>query len=83
MTLFSLKSNSGKCPYWGVSVGVQGLYSEDGSGNRKFVRAVCPIIENSKLPPYQQSAEYKYMKCDDPYSCPLYTEFQPSITSDK
>lgn len=84
MILSALKTNSGKCPYWGVSVGVSGFYSDpNDSGCRRFVRAECPIIENAKLPIYDQSEEYKYMRCKDPHSCQLYTRFQPSITSDK
>lgn len=84
MILSALKTNSGECPCWGVYVGVSGLYRDvDDSGRRTFVRAVCPIIENSKRPIYDQSEEYKYMRCNDPHSCPLYTEFQPLITSDK
>ena len=84
MILTALKTNSGNCPYWGVSVSVSGFYCEpDEHGRQVFVRAECPIIENSKLPIYEQSEQYKYMKCDDQFSCPLYTQFQPSITSDR
>lgn len=83
MNLSALRTNFGKCPYWNVSIGVSGLYGEEEDGHRRFIRAVCPIVENSKLPVYEQAVEYKYMRCSDPHSCHLYTQFQPSITSDK
>lgn len=83
MILSVMKTNSGECPYWGVNVCVSGYYGEAIDGRRSFVRAECPIVENSKLSPYEQSENYKYMRCGNKSSCPLYTQFQPSITSDK
>lgn len=83
MLLAALKSNSGKCPVWDVMVGVSGLYKSSETGTWSFVRAECPIIENSKLPVYDQAPKYKYMKCPDPHACPLYSQFQPSVTSEK
>lgn len=79
----AMKANSGSCPCWGASVCVQGLYREIEDGSWSFSRAECPIIENSRLPVYDQAEEYKYMRCSDYRKCPLYTQFQPSITSDK
>lgn len=76
-------SNTGICPYWGISVSVYGVYGEKSKGTWSFLRAECPIIQNSKLPPYDQDERYKYMFCKNPYSCQLYTQFQPSITSEK
>lgn len=81
MIVAVLRTNSGKCPYWDVDVCVQGMYGEREDGSWSFLRAECPIIKNSKLPIYEQDDEYKYMKCADQYSCPLYTQFQRSITS--
>lgn len=46
----------------------------------EFLRAECPIIENSKLPLWKQEQRYKAMFCEDEFSCPLYTSFQHSIT---
>lgn len=82
MLLAALKSNCGKCPKWGVSVSVSGLYRECDGGKWSFVRAECPIIQNAKLPPYEQDVKYKYMTCSDYASCPLYSQFQPSTTLD-
>lgn len=77
-----LRTNSGKCPYWDVDVCVCGVYGERSDGKWTFLRANCPIIENSKLPVYEQESVYKYMKCGDRRTCPLYTQFQPLITLD-
>lgn len=77
-----LKSNQGKCPIWGVDVSILGWYKEANPETWDFANAECPIIENSKLPRYEQKQEYELMSCPDPSSCPLYTEFQPRITKD-
>lgn len=83
MLIAALKSNNGICPCWGVPVCVSGLYKQFGNESWSFARAECPIIQNSKLPVYDQEPKYKYMKCPDPHACPLYTQFQPVITSRK
>lgn len=77
-----MQINSGKCPYWDVDVSVQGIYGERSDGSWTFLRAKCPIIENERLPIYEQCPEYKYMKCPDHHSCDLYRRFQPLATSD-
>ncbi len=77
-----LKANSGKCPLWDVDVSVYGWYKESVPGIWEFLRAECPIIENSKLPRYEQYQKYKFMFCKDYNSCALYTRFQPKTTSD-
>ena len=78
----TLKANSGICPCWKVPVVVHGWYKFHAENEWKFWKADCDIIENSKLPRYEQKQEYEMMSCPDPYSCPLYTEFQPMITKD-
>lgn len=82
MIVSSLCANSGDCPLWGVSVSVMGMYGLRPDGRWGFLRAECPIIKNSALPAYDQEERYKYMRCQDKFSCPLYTQFQPSITPD-
>lgn len=75
-----LKTNSGKCPLWDVDVSVCGWYQKAADSAWEFLVAECPIIENAKLPRYEQKQEYELMFCKDRFSCPLYTEFQPKIT---
>lgn len=82
MEVTVLRTNSGECPRWGVRVSVRGWYGKQEDGSWRFLRAECPIIENAKKPRYEQDAEYRMMRCQDRYSCPFYTEFQPSTTSD-
>lgn len=77
-----LKLNSGKCPLWDVDVSVCGWYKEIADGEWEFLRAECPIIENSKLPRHEQEQKYELMFCNDRLRCPLYQEFQPRITKD-
>lgn len=83
MILVAKAANCGACPLWGVEVSIAGLYASRSDGSWMFVRSECPIINNSKRHIYEQDERYKYMRCTDPFACPLYTKFQPSITSDK
>lgn len=83
MFVSPLRSNYGTCPLWGLQITVTGIYGERADGTWGFLRAECPIIKNSKLPLWKQEPCYKLMFCKDEFSCPLYTQFQPSITSDK
>lgn len=77
-----LEINNGICPLWNVDVSVSGWYGEKEKGTWHFLRAECPIIQNSKLPVWEQEQRYKLMSCKDKFSCPLYTEFQPKVTED-
>ena len=78
-----MQANHGECQYWGIPVSVMGMYMEREDHSWSFICAECPIIRNSKLPIYEQDERYKYMFCKDPRSCPLYTQFQSSITLEK
>ena len=82
VTTSILKSNNGECPLWGVDVSVCGWYRKSEDGTWEFLRAECPIIENSKLPRHEQKQEYELMFCNDRFNCPLYKEFQPKIAKD-
>ncbi len=83
MLVTTFKSNFGECPLWDVDVAVRCWYGEKEPGVWSFLRAECPIIENSKRPLHEQEQQYKLMFCKDKFSCPLYTGFQPTITPDK
>lgn len=45
-----------------------------------FMRATCPIVENSKKQPYEQCEEYKYLRCIDSGNCDLCSLFPKEIT---
>ena len=81
MLTVSGPANCGVCPLWDVPIAISSLYRKV-DGQWCLLRPVCPIIENSKLPVWEQDEEYKYMFCNDCFSCPLYTRFQPTMTSD-
>ena len=68
MLVTTSKANCGKCPIWGVDVSVSCWYGEKGNGVWSFLRAECPIIENSKLPLHKQDRRYKLMFCKDKFS---------------
>ncbi len=76
----TLDAHSGKCPHCGVDVTVIGWYREREPGVWTFLRAECPIIENSKLPYSKQSEQYKYLRCKGIEGCPLYIGFRSKIT---
>lgn len=40
----------------------------------KFSYATCPVVENSKLKPYEQREEYKYLRCTFSH-CPHLSSF--------
>ena len=82
MIVSTLKVNSGKCPVWGVDVAVHGIYRRGGGDDWYFLRAECPIIENSKLPRWKQNPDYAWMSCKNQQDCPLYRSFQPKTTYD-
>lgn len=77
-----LKCNSGKCPIWGVDVSVYGWYKAAEAGRWVFLRAECPIIENAKLPRWEQNPDYAWMSCKHQQDCPLYRSFQPKTMYD-
>ena len=83
VTTSILRSNNGKCPLWNVDVAVRGWYRETEDGAWVFLRAECPIIENSKLPRHEQQQKYELMYCNSCSTCHLYQEFQPRITKAK
>lgn len=51
----------------------------DNNKTARFLRAICPVVENSKKQPYEQCEEYKYLRCTDE-DCDLRTLFPKEIT---
>lgn len=80
MFYYSTLGNSGTCPYWEIPVTVIGKYRKRSDGAWSFYQAQCPIIENSILPYDEQEPSIRGMRCPNRYKCPLYTEFQSSVT---
>ena len=80
MVIYTTLANYGTCPCWKIPVTVIGKYREKPDGTWSFYQAQCPIIENSKLPRYEQDPNMRMMACRDRANCPLYNGFQPSVT---
>lgn len=55
------------CPCYKEKITLSGkYYFTENTANPyevKFHYATCPIIENSKLPAFEQDEQYKYLKC--------------------
>lgn len=82
MIVSTLDSHSGECPFWKIPVTVAGWYGQQQDGSWSFLRAECPIIENSKLPREEQLPEMRMMSCPGSQDCPLFSGFQPHTTKD-
>lgn len=70
------------CPKWNINVCLHGKYylSDDiNSTIGKFKSAVCPIVENSKLPFHEQATEYKLLRCLEYLQCPFLNDFPKEI----
>lgn len=55
------------CPCFNETVTLSGKYFHTNNPSNpyeaKFSCATCPIIENSRLPVYEQNEKYKYIRC--------------------
>lgn len=64
---YTLISKAVLCPQYNKSVTLLAKYrfTENPKNDYevKFAYATCPIVENSKLPKYEQCEEYKYLDC--------------------
>ena len=71
------------CPQYNKKLVLSAKYRFSGNPENEkeiqFIRATCPIIENSKLHKDDQCSEYKYLQCFTP-RCDLLRDF-PSIWS--
>lgn len=82
MIVSILASHSGECQFWKIPVTVSGWYGQHQDGPWSFLRAECPIIENSKLPREEQQPEMRMMSCPGSQDCPLFSGFQSHATKD-
>lgn len=85
MTTFTTIGKTVTCPCFNEQVTLTGKYSiTDNSLNpyeAKFCYATCPIVENSKLPSYEQNEDYKYLRCiNKDGKCKLLSDFPSTIS---
>ena len=75
---YTLLGKSVFCPQYKKNVVLSAKYRFTGNPQNEFevefAYATCPIVENSKLPKHEQSAEYKYLDCFRP-NCELLRDF--------
>lgn len=66
------------CPLLNEKIVLTAKYRFSNNANNKyeikFSYATCPVVENSKLSPYEQCEEYKYMRCTISH-CPHLSSF--------
>lgn len=65
-------------PYLRMKVTLTGKYRFIGE-SCQFSNATCEIVENSKLPPYEQSEDTKYYVCPQNGGCDLLKNFESGI----
>lgn len=74
---------NGVCPKWKVQVSIAGKYMFSETPGEEYVArymcALCPIIENSRLKLHEQYPKYKLMRCDDESACPLMRDFPERV----
>lgn len=69
------------CDLLDLDLHISGEYvTSDDNKTAKFLRATCPIVENSKKQPYEQCEDYKYLRCTDNGKCDLCLLFPKEIT---
>lgn len=72
-------SKNGICPKWKVPVSIAGKYvlseSPGEEYTARYMCAICPIVQNSRLKVHEQDPRYKLMRCDDESTCPLMNGF--------
>lgn len=68
MSFYTIFQKTITCPCYNRRITLNGYYyfSDDENTNpheATFHYAKCPLVENSKLPYYEQDEEFKYLHC--------------------
>ena len=81
MSKYTILGKSVLCPLINQTINLSVKYYFDDVDNDTlhFGTATCPIVENSKLPPYEQDEEYKYLRCLNSKSCKLLSQFPQKL----
>lgn len=85
MSTFTTIGKTVICPCFNEEVTLTGkYYFTDNPSNPyevKFHYATCPIVENSKLPYYEQDENYKYLHCkNNDEHCKFLSDFPDYIS---
>lgn len=77
---FTYLGATGFCPHIKATVTLSGKYKEIDDTTFEFALFTCPIVENAKLPPYEQSEDFKYLPpCSNPNECPIAGQFKRRV----
>lgn len=83
MQMITFVGKSVICPILKMPVVMKGKYvltdNPDNMHEARFSVGICPVIENSELPAYNQCEEYKYLFCPKHGACALRNDFPPVI----
>lgn len=67
MAYYTTLGKTVTCPALNEKITLSAKYifteNPDNEYEMQFAYATCPIVENSKLDPYDQCEEYKYLRC--------------------
>ena len=80
MSYYTTIAKNVRCPFLDDRVIITGKYQINAyTDNASFLYATCSIVENSKLPPYEQDESIKYFSCPNGGNCNLLDKFEDSI----
>ena len=80
MSYYTTIAKNVRCPFLEDRVIITGKYQINAyTDNASFLYATCSIVENSKLPPYEQDESIKYFSCPNGGHCSLLDKFEDSI----
>lgn len=79
--LVTYLGQSGYCPHIQNDVTLSGKYGKIEDTTFKFISFTCPIAENAKLHPHDQSNEYLFLSpCENIQDCPIAKNFKGTVT---
>ena len=78
MSYYTTIGKSVTCPYLDVKTTHTGKYRLIGD-SYEFSHATCKIVEDSKIPPYEQPEDSKYYICPQNGNCELLDSFEKGV----
>ena len=81
MAFITYKFKTAKCPEWGETIQIKGqyLFLENDSHKARFQFALCPIVENLRLPRKKKNPDYELFTCCKNPNCPFLNDFPEFI----
>lgn len=80
MSYYTTIAKTMRCPFLNDRVTITAKYQINEYTDQAFFSyATCSIVENSKLPPYEQDESAKYFLCPNNGTCDLLDKFDRCI----